>query len=102
MSIELEEMHKTLKRECSFVRNLKKLALKNETEHDRMLRPKTKSDRYDGSELRSKKATGRYGSSMGHQVAAKKNQSPRLAANHIKGGKPAAAAGLTPRKRTKQ
>ena len=42
MSIDLEEMQKTLKRECSFMRNLKKLAHKNEAEHEKMLRPKTK------------------------------------------------------------
>lgn len=64
MSIDLEEMQKTLKRECSFVRNLRKLAHKNETEHDKMLRPKPKTDQF-GVEIKQKKVAARYGSSMG-------------------------------------
>ena len=64
MSIDLEDMQKTLKRECSFVRNLRKLAQKNEIEHDQMLRPKPKTDQF-GVEIKKKKVTARYGSSMG-------------------------------------
>ena len=64
MSIDIEEMQKALKRESSFVRNLRKLALKNEFEHDQMLRPKPKTDQF-GVEIKQKKVAARYGSSMG-------------------------------------
>ena len=99
MSIDIEEMQKTLKKECNFVRNLKKLAVKNEAEHDKILHPKTKKDQFGVEvEIKQKKVAARYGSSMGRQELEKQESPPKPASKQkIKDGKLVAA--ITPRKR---
>ena len=72
MSIELEEMNKSLKQESNFLHNLRKVMRKNETELAKEERKHglISSMHRNGGERRQKKVaagfqSSRYGSSMG-------------------------------------